>query len=389
MKKVLLYLVLIFAVGMASIVAYVSVNGLLKVFSGAGTLGLLLFSFIEFSKIIATSAIHTFGKKIGWFYNSLLSLSIIIAMAITSMGIYGFLSSTYKETFTKLENVNSQVELLETKKNGYQEQLDVITNEKNSLNNRISELSKGLSNNVVEYKDSKTGQIIRTTSSSTRKSLEKQLNIAMERQDVLNTKSDTLSNKIFGIENEILETKLNNDSSNELGPLKYLADVTGMTMDDVMKWFILLLIVIGDPMAVLMVIVFNKVANYGNEDKVVKKKRSLFNIFKKREESLEPITISEGGTVNNVSSVGVKTFSINSEPNKVLVPELKTVEKQEKKPISREEIKEIKEGERGFSVTIPTRKKDNTRSSIDRIGSNKEVRDGKNDIIYFKKRNDN
>ena len=389
MKKVLLYLVLIFAVGMASIVAYVSVNGLLKVFSGAGTLGLLLFSFIEFSKIIATSAIHTFGKKIGWFYNSLLSLSIIIAMAITSMGIYGFLSSTYKETFTKLENVNSQVGLLETKKNGYQEQLDVITNEKNSLNNRISELSKGLSNNIVEYKDSKTGQIIRTTSSSTRKSLEKQLNIAMERQDVLNTKSDTLSNKIFGIENEILETKLNNDSSNELGPLKYLADVTGMTMDDVMKWFILLLIVIGDPMAVLMVIVFNKVANYGNEDEVVKKRRSLFNIFKKREESLEPITISEGGTVNNVSSVGVKTFSINSEPNKVLVPELKAVEKQEKKPISREEIKEIKDGERGFSVTIPTRKKDNTRSSIDRIGSNKEVRDGKNDIIYFKKRNDN
>jgi hypothetical protein len=390
MKKILLYLVLIFAVGMAGIVAYVSVNGLLKVFSGAGTLGLLLFSFIEFSKIIATSAIHTFGKKIGWFYNSLLSLGIVIAMAITSMGIYGFLSSTYKETFTKLENVNAQVELLETKKNGYQEQLDVITNEKNSINNRISDLSKGLSNNVIEYKDPETGQIIRTTSSSTRKTLEKQLDIAIERQDVLNAKSDTLSNKIFRIENEILETKLNNESSSELGPLKYLADVTGMTMDDVMKWFILLLIVIGDPMAVLMVIVFNKVANYGNNDKVVKKKRKLLDIFKKKKEEPKPILTDsyEGSITTNSGEVNLGV--INDEPKKVLVPEIKeevqVERKEEKKPITREDIKEIKEEERGFSVTIPTRKKDNTRNSIDRIGSNKEVRDGKTDTVYFKRR---
>ena len=64
MKKILLYLILVMAVGMAGIVAYVSVGGLLKVFSGAGTLGLLFFSTIEVAKIVATSAIHTYGNKI-------------------------------------------------------------------------------------------------------------------------------------------------------------------------------------------------------------------------------------------------------------------------------------------------------------------------------------
>ena len=101
MKKILSYLILVMAIGMATTVAYVSVSGLLKVFTGAGLVGLILFSSIEAAKIVATSAIHTYGKKIGWLYNSILSLFIFIAMVITSMGIYGFLASSYKETFTK------------------------------------------------------------------------------------------------------------------------------------------------------------------------------------------------------------------------------------------------------------------------------------------------
>lgn len=244
---------------MAGTVAYVSVSGLLKVFTGAGTLGLMLFSAIEIAKIVATSAIHTYGKKIGWFYNTLLSIAILISMAITSMGIYGFLSSSYKESFAKMENVDSQVELLESKRDGYQKQLTIITTEKEGLNGTITELTKGLANNVIQYKDKETGQIITTTSSTTRKVLEKQLDNAIARQEIVNTKSEEISTIVFDLENEILETKLGNDAANELSTLKYLADITGKSMDEVMKWFILLLIIIGDPMAVLMVIVFNKV----------------------------------------------------------------------------------------------------------------------------------
>ena len=178
MKKILLYLILIMAVGMAAIVAYVSVGGLLKVFSGAGTLGLLFFSAIEVAKIVATSAMHTYGKKIGVIYKGLLSLGIGIAMLITSIGIYGFLSSTYKETFMKLESVEAQVSLLTKQRDGYQGQLDIVNAEKESINARISELSKGISNNVIQYRDQETGQIITTTSSSTRKTLENQLNLS-------------------------------------------------------------------------------------------------------------------------------------------------------------------------------------------------------------------
>ena len=408
MKKILLYLILIMAVGMAAIVAYVSVGGLLKVFSGAGTLGLIFFSSIEILKIVATSAIHTYGKKISWIYKSLLSIGIGIAMVITSIGIYGFLSSTYQETFMKLENVEAQVSLLEKKRDGFQLQLDNVVNEKTSIDGRISDLSKGLSNNVIQYRDKESGQIITTTSTATRKALEKQLNGAMARQDALNIKSDGLNDKVYELDNQIVEVKLGNDSAAELGPLKYLSEVTGKSMDEVMKYFIFLLIIIGDPMAVLMVIIFNKIVNT-DEDKVVKKNKpekktknklknkiktigSLFKRVKKSNKTtptvhnqVKPQVIEEVIPViatEAPSGEGLTSYMDVVEEPKESIEDNNKSNKETK--ITVEDIKEKREErKRGFSVSVPDRDKSNT---VDRVGSNKETRNGNKDAMFFKRR---
>lgn len=465
MKKILLYLILVMAVGMAAIVAYVSVGGLLKVFSGAGTLGLLFFSAIEIAKIVATSAMHTYGKKIGLIYKGLLSLGIGIAMLITSIGIYGFLSSTYKETFMKLESVEAQVSLLVKQRDGYQGQLDNVNKEKESINTRISELSSGLSNNVIQYKDPETGQIITTTSSSTRKALEKQLNSSIERLDNVSVKSDELNTKVFELDNQITQVKLGNDSAAELGPLKYLSEVTGKSMDEVMKYFIFLLIIIGDPMAVLMVIVFNKIV-YKEEDEeesVKPKKTSWLDKVKNpliKKEKVKPMVVKgdlisgESLTIDrpyvdpetgiiDVKYVDPETKKEHplgfteeeikedlelqreqkSEESKIEInvvnpvghtPEEEFIEedieeedeypeptqslkdaaerykeivekpKEDDTKITLDDIKEKKEErERGFSVRIPDRK---TTNQVDRIGSNKEIRNGETDKVYFKRR---
>jgi len=358
MKKILIFLILVVAITMATTVAYVSISGLLKLFSGAGTIGLIFFTSIEICKIIATSAVHTFGKKIGWVYNSLLTLGIIITMIITSMGIYGFLSSTYKESFAQLENTENKIQILTGKKDSYQTELDQINSEKSMVSENIKELSSGLSNNVIEYRDKETGQILRTTSSSTRRVLERQLDNAVKRQEVLNEKSDTLTQKIFRLDNQILDLNLNNEASNELGPLIYLSNVTGMSMDEVMKWFIILLIVIGDPMAVLMVIVFNKIANKEEEEEVVVKK----NVKHKPEPKEE--VVKEESVVEKLSGV---IELPESEEEKIEEPQPK------EEPYNKN---------RGFSVVIPKRRN----NTIDRIGSNKEMRDGNSSKIYFKKR---
>ena len=376
---------------MAGIVAYVSVGGLMKVFSGAGTLGLLFFSSIEVAKIIATSAMHTYGKKIGIIYKLLLSIGITITMVITSVGIYGFLSSTYQETFIKLESIEGRVTLLEKKRDGIQSQLDGVDKEKNSINVRVSELSGGLSNNVIQYKDRETGQIITTTSSSTRRVLERQLNKAIERQGELNIKSDDLNTKIFDLDNEILEVKVGNDTAAELGPLKYLSEITGESMDEVMKYFIFLLILIGDPMAVLMIIVFNKVVNDSSEDKKKDKpeikSRSLGSLFKNikvpkmPKMPKMPALIKKSNkitpTVHNqvkpqVIDEVVPVMVTEASSGEGLTSYMDIIEEPKEEPIQTK-------GDRGFSVKIPER-------TINKIGSNKETRDGNDNVVYFKKR---
>jgi hypothetical protein len=423
MKKILLYLILVMAVGMAGIVAYVSVGGLLKVFSGAGTLGLLFFSSIEIAKIVATSAIHTYGKKIGFIYNALLSLGIGIAMLITSIGIYGFLSSTYKETFMKLENVEAQASVLIKQRDAVQKQIDNIDKEKEIINRSISELNSGLSNNIVQYKDSKTGQIITNTSQSKNKSIGKQLVDNRDRLNKIELKSDELNTKLFDLDNKITEVNMGNDSAAELGPLKYLSEVTGKSMDEVMKYFIFLLIIIGDPMAVLMVIVFNKVVRSEEEPTVEVKKPWLDNIknlitnsknitpmvveeiipdesngddntiiTKEDIEAIEPIDKNLIDTlIANTYNVSITeaTKQENEAPiQEAYIEEPDVIEETLKEIAKKEVLKEIdidenkETRERGFSVLVPNRR---TNHSVDRIGSNKEIRDKNSDTLFFKR----
>jgi len=133
-------------------------------------------------------------------------------------------------------------------------------------------LRKGLSNNVIQYKDAETGNIITTTSTATRKSLEKQLDRSLERQDLINIKIDSLNSKIFDLNSKISEVKISNEVAAELGPLKYISKLTGWEMDKVVNIFLLVLVFVFDPLAISLVVA----ANFGFEQ--IRKKK-YYNIY--------------------------------------------------------------------------------------------------------------
>jgi hypothetical protein len=173
------------------------------------------------------------------------------------MGIYGFLSAAYQETAAKAGSIDSQIALIETKRDNVKEQLAVYNDEKSSINTAVSDLRSGLSNNKIQYRDRETGQIITTTSSSTRRALEKQLDQAILRQTEINTKVDNLNEQLFEYETEIVEVKTGNDIAGELGPLKYLSGLTGIPMDRIINYLLLTIIFVFDPLAIALVIAAN------------------------------------------------------------------------------------------------------------------------------------
>lgn len=267
------------ALFIASAAAFFSVTGLSKLFAGASTAVILMASSLEFGKLISAGFLYNYWDKINKLLRTYLLIGVGVLILITSAGIYGFLTSAYQVTADQLGVVDKQVELVELKKGRFQEQLDGYNVEKQQLAQSISELSKGLSNNVIQYTDKETGQLITTTSSATRRALEAQLNDAKSQRDIISQKIEVLSDSITSLDLKALDIQQNSEVAGEVGPLKFIAEATGKPMNTIVNWFALFIVFVFDPLAVTLVIAFNtalKVDKGEDDKKKVVKKRELY-----------------------------------------------------------------------------------------------------------------
>ena len=251
---------------LAGSAAYYSVFGLSSLFAGAKFEVIILAGGLEFSKLIVASYLHNHWKRAGWM-KYYLCLAVFILMVITSVGIYGFLTAAYQKTSDELMIVDKKVQVIELKKDRFQTQLDGLVIEKEQINTSILELAKGLSNNVIQYKDRETGQIITTTSSSTRRALQKQLDENKQILNKVSQKVESLTDSVTKLDFQVLDIVSNNEAAAEIGPLRYLSKLTGKSMDIIVNWFTLLIVFVFDPLAIAMVIALNKLAGFGTSHK--------------------------------------------------------------------------------------------------------------------------
>ena len=271
-ERIFPFIITLSALSVSTSAAFYSISGLSKLFAGAELAVIIMASSLEISKLVIASLLYQYRKTLPKILKYYLSTACVILILITSMGIYGFLSSAYQETANKVGKVESQILLIETKRDNINNQLITYNSEKENINQALADLRKGLANNVIQYKDKETGKIITTTSRSTRKSLEKQLTQSLLRQDNINSKVDDLNQKIFDYETEIIDIKTNDNVAAELGPLKYLSGLTGVAMDKIINYLLLTIVFVFDPLAIALVVA----ANYAFEKLKEKYKVNLY-----------------------------------------------------------------------------------------------------------------
>ena len=259
------YIVLSAAFGLAGTAAYYSVFGLSKLFSSQATAVIVMASILEVSKLITASYLHQQWKSISFLLKTYLVTAVFILMCITSLGIYGFLVSAYQETAYELKNQESEIAVLQLKKDRYQTLSSDIRTEKESLNKNITDLTSGLSNNVIQYTNAE-GQVITTTSSATRKALQSELDRTISRRDTLYSQEIVYSDSVGKLDQQMLRIQTESDVSAEVGPIKYVAQQVNQSVDTVVNWFILLFIFVFDPLAVMLLISANR---------LIKSKRKL------------------------------------------------------------------------------------------------------------------
>ena len=224
--------------------AFYSVVGLSKLFAGASLQVMIMAGSLEAAKLVIASLLYQYWAEINKFLRAYLVIATLVLITITSGGIYGFLSGAYQETATQSEFLDKEVAIIERKKERYE-------NQSVQVRETITTTTTALSNpTMIQYVDVETGQLITTTSSRVRKMLQAELKESK-------TQLAAITDSITNLDLAILSQQMDNESARELGPLKYMAQLTGQGMDKIVNWFMILIIFVFDPLAIAMVVAAN------------------------------------------------------------------------------------------------------------------------------------
>ena len=248
-ERIFPFLIALSALSISASAAFYSVTGLSMLFAGASTAVLIMASSLEIAKLVIASLLYQYWNTLNKILKIYLTVATVILMLLTSAGIYGYLSAAYQDTATKSTIVDQKIAALETKKKLYEQTRDNILKEKQSLNELKGNLSKG---STTQYTDKKGNLVVKSNNASF-----KQIESASKSDEKLSSKLDVTNDSIFSLENKILEVKTTSEASNELGPLKYISGLTGKPMDEIINWFLFVIIFVFDPLAISLVIAAN------------------------------------------------------------------------------------------------------------------------------------
>jgi hypothetical protein len=246
------------ALAVSGSAAFYSVFGLSKLFAGASLQVIIMAGSLEFAKLVVASLLYQYWDTINKILRAYLAIACFILMIITSGGIYGFLSGAYQSTATQSELLDKSLSILQQKQVRFEETKQDLKYEKEGLSTSISKLRVSLSNPAqVQYIDKESGQLITTTSSSSRRALQNELARTLNDRNDVNLKLEAITDSITQTDMSILNKEIDNEDQRELGPLKYLAETTGYDMNQVVNWFLLLIVFVFDPLAIALVVAAN------------------------------------------------------------------------------------------------------------------------------------
>ena len=257
-EKIFPFIIALSALSVSASAAFYSVFGLSHLFAGASTQVMIMAGTLEVAKLVVASLLYQYWDKINKLLRIYFILATVVLMVITSGGIYGYLSGAYQETATQSEFLDKQVAIIEMKQDRFGEQKSDLKIEKEAISKSISDLRIALSNpQQVQYIDRESGQLITTTSSSARRALQTELKTSIAERDITSQQLISITDSIALYDVKILDAQMGNETSRELGPLKYMAELTGMPMGSVVNWFMILIIFVFDPLAIAMVVAAN------------------------------------------------------------------------------------------------------------------------------------
>ena len=292
-KGFLPFLIGFSALSVSGSAAFYSVFGLSKLFAGASTEVIIMAGSLEIAKLVTASLLYQYWSEINKYLRFYLTIATITLVLITSMGIYGFLSAAYQDTFNQLTYVDNEKKFLQQKVDFYQIDLNRYDKELQQILDNISTLSNAKSQSIQIKDTSVVGGVRNTISTSELRLAQSRIKVEEENRKDIQVKREIAVDSLRKYQREILELDNNVEVAGELGPLKYLSGLTGYPMDKIINILLLVIIFVFDPLAVCLVIAANfswlqafprkkyKENLYGEQVTIKKKPKNNLNISEK------------------------------------------------------------------------------------------------------------
>ena len=280
-KGIFPFIIAISALSVSASAGFYSVSGLSKLFAGASLEVIIMAGSLEVAKLVIASLLYRYWDTLNKIMRSYLILAVTILILITSMGIYGFLSAAYQETYSKLTVVENQKSFIQQKVDYYQVDIDRYDEEISRISNNISTLSNAKASSIQIKDTSVTGGVRTTISTTELRMAQKRIKEEELNRKEVQEKRIIASDSLRRFQLEILELDNNTEVAGELGPLQYLSGLTGVSMDKIINILLLVIIFVFDPLAISLVIA----ANFAFEKAYPRKQENIYG--EKLEEDTE------------------------------------------------------------------------------------------------------
>tara|TARA_R100000697_G_scaffold73950_1_gene86410 strand:+ start:2830 stop:4023 length:1194 start_codon:yes stop_codon:yes gene_type:complete len=266
------FIIALSALSVSCSAAFYSVYGLSKLFAGAQFEVIIMAGSLEVAKLVIASLLYQYWNTINKILRTYLTVATIILVLITSMGIYGFLSAAYQDTYTQLKISENKIAFLDQKREFYEKDVIRYDKELERISNNISNLSNAKSQQIQVRDTSVAGGVRTTISTAELRLAQSRINVEEENRKSIQAKREIVADSLQTYQLKILELQNNTEVAGELGPLKYISGLTGTPMDKIINILLLIIIFVFDPLAISLVVA----ANFAFDQAYPKRRKNLY-----------------------------------------------------------------------------------------------------------------
>lgn len=248
-------LLLLSALGLSAIAGYYSVIGMTAIFAAAWWPVVIMTGTLEFSKIVVASWLYRNWRNTPFFLKSYLTIAVIILMFITSLGIFGYLSKAHIDQGLGMGDTQLFVGQIE-------QQIQVERNRIDDNRKVIQQMDDAVASILAQStaasaQRANRGSTMAQQASQLRDKQKKDRDSLNKLIDEANAKIRELNAQKLKLEQEQLKLEA------EVGPIKYIAQMIygdnpdKNLLEKAVRYVIILIILVFDPLAVLMIIAAN------------------------------------------------------------------------------------------------------------------------------------